>query len=163
VPSAIPHDQFIDFDRIEVQLDGYAEQIETIRDLEDVSTARFEQTLADAFMNAEDTREWIGFYFELLGERGDKYVSAEGLWKFHPIQRVIDSGDREAAEGLARVLRKIGLQYIMDHSADIRDHYRGMLVGMETHKRKNRQRECFEALVEEQLGQICDRLRVEGL
>lgn len=162
VPSAISNADFIDFDRIESQLDNYREQIETIADLRDVSAQRFETELADAFMRAEDTREWIDFYFELLGERGNKYASAEGLWKFYPIQRAIDGGDRDAAEDLAGVLREIGLQYVVDESTDIRDHYRGMLVGMETHKRKNRQGESFEALVEDRLSDIVDRLESEG-
>jgi len=162
VPSAISNADFIDFDRIESQLDNYREQIETIADLRGVSAHQFETQLADAFMRAEDTREWIDFYFELLGERGNKYAAAEGLWKFYPIQRAIDGGDRAAAEDLASVLREIGLQYVVDESADIRDHYRGMLVGMETHKRKNRQGESFEALVEGRLSDIVDRLDSEG-
>ncbi len=162
VPSAIPNAEFIDFDRIETQIERYEDQIETISDLEDVSAAEFESILADAFENADETREWIDFYFELLGERGIKYASAEGLWKFYPVQRAIDGGDREAAEDLASVLRDVGLQYVVDESADIRDHYRGMLVGMESHKRKNRQGECFEDLVLERLRTVIDRLDNAG-
>jgi DpnII restriction endonuclease. len=130
--------------------------------LEGVSADEFESILADAFEAADETREWIDFYFELLGERGNRYASAEGLWKFYHIQRAVDNDDRETAEELARVLREVGLQYVVDESADIRDHYRGMLVGMESHKRKNRQGDCFEDLVLERLRQVINRLATAG-
>jgi len=112
-------------------------------------------------MAADDTREWIDFYFELVGERGNKYSSLEGVWKFYPIQRAIDNGDREEATELAGVLQDVGLQYIVDRG-NVRDHYRGMLVGMESHSRKNRQGACFEAEVEERVAEVTETLREEG-
>lgn len=161
VPSAIPSSEFIDWDAIESEIANYEVQIEAILDLRDVSEEAFVEGLADALMDAEDTRKWIDFYFELVGERGNKYSAYEGVWKFYDIQRAIDSGDRDAALDLADVLQEIGLQYVVD-KADIRDHYRGMLVGMETHSRKNRQGTSFENLVEERVSDIVDRLRESG-
>jgi flavin-binding protein dodecin len=162
IPSAIPNELFIDFDRMEGEIDKYEAQIETVADLRGVSETRFTTALADALMNAEDTREWIDFYFELVGERGHTYSSAEGSWKFYDIQRAIDDGNRDKAEELAGVLQEVGLQYIVDESEDIRDHYRGMLVGMESHKRKNRQGTAFEQLVKERVAEVVDRLRENG-
>jgi hypothetical protein len=161
VPSAIPSSEFIDWDAIGSEIAHYEVQIETILDLRDVSEEAFVEGLADALMDAEDTRKWIDFYFELVGERGNKYSAYEGVWKFYDIQRAIDSGDRDAALNLADVLQEIGLQYVVDE-ADIRDHYRGMLVGMETHSRKNRQGTSFENLVEERVSDIVDRLSESG-
>lgn len=161
VPSAIPSSEFIDWDAIESEIANYEVQIEAILDLRDVSEEAFVEGLADALMDAEDTRKWIDFYFELVGERGNKYSAYEGVWKFYDIQRAIDSGDRDAALDLADVLQEIGLQYVVDE-ANIRDHYRGMLVGMETHSRKNRQGTSFENLVEERVSDIVDRLRESG-
>ena len=65
-------------------------------------------------MTADDTRKWTDFYFEILGERGNKYSALEGVWKFYDIQRAIDSGDRQAARDLADVLQEVGLQYVVD-------------------------------------------------
>lgn len=161
VPSAIPSTEFIDWSGIEDEIENYEVQIDAILDLEDVSEDEFVEGLADALMAADDTRKWIDFYFEILGERGIKYSALEGVWKFYDIQRAIDSGDRQAARDLADILQEIGLQYVVD-KADIRDHYRGMLVGMESHARKNRQGECFEDLVGEQIGEIADRLSDAG-
>lgn len=161
VPSAIPSSEFIDWDAIESEIANYEVQIEAILDLRDVSEEAFVEGLADALMDAEDTRKWIDFYFELVGERGNKYSAYEGVWKFYDIQRAIDSGDRDAALDLADVLQEIGLQYVVDE-ANIRDHYRGMLVGMETHSRKNRQGTSFENLVEERVSDIVDRLSESG-
>lgn len=161
VPSAIPSSEFIDWDGIESEIDNYEVQIEAILDLENVSEDGFIEGLADALMDADDTRKWIDFYFELLGERGNKYSALEGVWKFYDIQRAIDSGDRKAALDLADILQEIGLQYVVDE-ADIRDHYRGMLVGMESHARKNRQGKCFENLVGEKISTIVDRLNDTG-
>jgi len=151
VPSAIPSSEFIDWEGISKQIDEYEEQIETISDLRGVSEKEFVEGLTDALMEGNDTREWIDFYFEALGERGKKYSAYEGVWKFYDIQGAIDSGDREEARDLAEVLQNIGLQYLVDTCGDIRDHFRGMLVGMETHARKNRQGVCFESLVEERV------------
>lgn len=161
VPSAIPSTEFIDWDGIEDEIENYQVQIEAILDLQDVSEDEFVEGLADALMDADDTRKWIDFYFELLGERGNKYSALEGVWKFYDIQRAIDSGDREAASDLADILQEIGLQYIVDE-ADVHDHFRGMLVGMESHARKNRQGECFEDLVGEKVGVIADQLNSSG-
>lgn len=162
IPSAIPHSEFIDWENIERQIDNYEAQIEAVADLTDVSEAAFVEGLADALMAADDTRKWIDFYFELLGERGNKYSALEGLWKFYDVQRAIDSGDRDAARDLADVLQEVGLQYVVDH-ADVRDHYRGMLVGMETHSRKNRQGTCFEDIVHDRLENIVETLRERGI
>lgn len=161
IPSAIPNEEFIDWDSLEQQIDNYETQIETIAGLSGVSEAEFVDGVADALMQADDTRKWIDFYFELLGERGNKYSAFEGLWKFYDVQRSIDAGDRETAEDLAEVLQEVGLQYIVD-AADVRDHYRGMLVGMETHSRKNRQGTCFENLVREQVSETVEQLRDAG-
>ncbi|WP_436902742.1 DpnII family type II restriction endonuclease [Halovenus halobia] len=161
VPSAIPNDRFIDWESLADDIDKYSEQIAAITSLEDVSEAEFVDGVADALMAAEDTREWIDFYFELVGERGNKYSSLEGVWKFYPIQRAIDSGDREKARDLAGVLRDVGLQYIVDQG-NVRNHYRGMLVGMESHARKNRQGSCFEDEVGERVAEATDRLREAG-
>jgi hypothetical protein len=161
VPSAIPSEEFIDWDGIESDIENYEVQIEAILDLEGVSESEFVEGLADALMDADETRKWIDFYFELLGERGNKYSALEGVWKFYDIQRAIDGGDREAARSLADILQEIGLQYIVDE-ADIRDHYRGLLVGMESHARKNRQGSCFENLVQERVERVADRLRESG-
>lgn len=162
IPSAIPSSEFIDWDDIEKQIENYEEQIEAIAELEGVSEAAFVEGLTEALMEADDTRKWIDFYFEILGERGNKYTALEGLWKFYDIQRAIDGGDRDSARDLAEELQKIGLQYVVDHSADIRDHYRGMLVGMETHSRKNRQGSCFENIAQERIEEIVDQLQQEG-
>jgi len=162
VPSAIPSSEFIDWEGISKQIDEYEEQIETISDLRGVSEKEFVEGLTDALMEGNDTREWIDFYFEALGERGKKYSAYEGVWKFYDIQRAIDSGDREEARDLAEVLQNIGLQYLVDTCGDIRDHFRGMLVGMETHARKNRQGVCFESLVEERVEHCVKSLREEG-
>lgn len=162
IPSAIPNERFIDWDSIEDQIENYEEQIEAIQKLGGVSASEFKRGVADALMDADDTREWIDFYFELLGERGNKYSALEGLWRFYDVQRAIDDGDRGAAEDLAEVLREIGLQYVVENSADVRDHFRGMLVGMETHSRKNRQGTCFEDIVGEKLQSVVDQLNEEG-
>lgn len=161
VPSAIPNDRFIDWDSLNADIDRYEEQIEAITSLEDATEEEFVKGVADALMAADDTREWIDFYFELVGERGNKYSSLEGVWKFYPIQRAIDSGDREEAVDLASVLQDVGLQYIVDRG-NVRDHYRGMLVGMESHARKNRQGVCFEDEVEERVVGATERLREDG-
>lgn len=162
VPSAIPSSEFIDWGSIEAQIEDYESQIEALTELRGTSTEEFESRLTTALMDADDTRKWIDFYFEILGERGNKYSALEGVWKFYDVQRAIDSGDREKARELAEVLREIGLKYIVDESEDLRDHYRGMLVGMETHSRKNRQGTCFEDLVEGKLRGIVDQLNESG-
>jgi hypothetical protein len=161
IPSAIPSEKFIDWQRINSKTDNYKKQIDTIVNLKDCSEHEFTNKLADALMEAEDTRKWLDFYFELLGERGNKYSSFEGVWKFYDIQRAIDSGDREAAKSIADILQEIGLQYIVNKSG-IQDHYRGMQVGMESHKRKNRQGSCFENLVSQKVKNIKDNLIQEG-
>lgn len=162
VPSAIPTEEFIDWDRIEAQIERFGDQIEALEDLRGVSSEEFVSGLTNALMEADDTREWIDFYFELLGHSDTKYAALEGLWKFYPIQLEIDSGNREAAADLATVLQDIGLQYLVDVTVDVPAHFRGMKVGMETHKRKNRQGFCFENEVEERLRRIVDRLQDDG-
>jgi len=162
VPSAIPTEAFIDWENIEDEIERYSEQIDALEDLRDVSAEEFVEGLADALISAEDTREWIDFYFELLGHTDTKYAALEGLWKFYPIQRKIDSGDRDVARDLASVLQNIGLQYLVDITVDVPAHFRGMKVGMETHKRKNRQGFCFENEVADRLERITGRLQERG-
>jgi len=162
VPSAIPTEAFIDWENIESEIERYSEQIDALEHLRDVSPEAFVDGLADALMDADDTRAWIDFYFELLGHTDTKYAALEGLWKFYPIQRNIDSGDREIAVELADVLQDIGLQYLVDVTVDVPAHFRGMKVGMETHKRKNRQGSCFESEVAGRLEHITSRLQENG-
>lgn len=162
IPSAIPSTEFIDWTRIEDQIENYEDQINAIAELEGVSEQAFIEGLTEALIDANDTRKWIDFYFEILGERGNKYSALDGLWKFYDVQRAIDHGDRNEARELAKELQKIGLQYVVEQSADVRDHFRGMLVGMETHSRKNRQGTCFEDIVGGHIEEIVDQLQQEG-
>ncbi|MBV0926221.1 type II restriction endonuclease [Halomicroarcula limicola] len=162
IPSAIPMSDFIDWERIERELANYQPQIEALDSLRNVSEDGFITGLADALSNAEDTREWIDFYFDLLGHSGTKYAALEGLWRFYDIQRAIDSGDRDAARDLGKVLQEIGLQYLVDTTDDISAHFRGMKVGMESHKRKNRGGDCFEQIILEELETITQTLRKRG-
>jgi len=162
VPSAIPTEAFIDWENIKSEIERYSEQIDALEDLRGVSREEFVDGLADALVDAEDTREWIDFYFELLGHTDTKYVALEGLWKFYPIQRKIDGGNHEVARDLASVLQDIGLQYLVDVTVDVPAHFRGMKVGMETHKRKNRQGSCFENEVASRLERITARLQERG-
>ncbi len=161
IPSAIPNERFIDWQEINREIENYERQIAAISDLEGATREEFIEGIANALLTAEDTREWIDFYFELVGERGNKYSCLEGVYKFYPIQRAIDSGDYDEARELGRILYEIGLQRIVDEG-NVRDHYRGMLVGMESHSRKNRQGSCFEAEVEERVANVADALREEG-
>lgn len=162
IPSAIPTSEFIEWDYIDDQIDRFDEQITALEALRDVSEHAFVEGIADALIAADDTREWIDFYFQLLGHSDTKYAALEGLWKFYPIQRAIDSGDREEAVSLAKVLRDIGLQRLVDVTDDVPAHFRGMKVGMETHRRKNRQGDCFEAEVETRLSSITSSLQEAG-
>jgi hypothetical protein len=162
IPSAIPTSEFIEWEHIEAQIDRFEAQLSTLEKLRDVSEDEFVEGVAGALMEADDTREWIDFYFQLLGHSDTKYAAMEGLWKFYPIQKSIDGGDRAAAEDIAEVLQDIGLQYLVDVTDDVAAHFRGMRVGMETHRRKNRQGTCFEAEVLDRLEEICNRLRDGG-
>lgn len=162
IPSAIPNEMFIDFPRMDAEIDKYEEQIATVAGLRGASKDEFVTELADALMRANDTREWIDFYFELIGERGIQYSAAEGVWRFNDYKKQIDKGDRARAEDLAEVLHEVGLQRIVEDSEDIRDHYRGMLVGMESHKRKNRQGTAFEHLVGQRVEAVVSELRDDG-
>lgn len=161
VPSAIPNERFIGWQDINADIKKYNKQISTITDLKNVSEDKFISGVADALMAANNTRKWIDFYFELVGERGNKYSSLEGVWKFYPIQRQIDSGDRAVATDLASVLQDVGLQYIVN-KGNVRDHYRGMLVGMESHARKNRQGTCFEDEVETRVNNVVELVEENG-
>jgi hypothetical protein len=73
VPSAIPSSDFIDWNRIESQIANYSSQIETLHELKGVGEEEFEKKVADALMGADDTRKWVDFDFDLLGERGNTY------------------------------------------------------------------------------------------
>lgn len=83
VPSAIPNDRFINWDGLNESIEMDSEQIAAIVELEDVEKEAFVGGVADALMAADDTREWIDFYFELVGERGNKYSSLEGCDSGH--------------------------------------------------------------------------------
>lgn len=159
IPSAIPTDDFIEWEYIESEIERFDAQIEALESLRNVSEGAFIHGVADALMDADDTREWIDFYFALLGHSDTKYAAIEGLWKFYDIQRAIDKGGRDEAEDIAGVLQDIGLQYLVDVTDDVAAHFRGMKVGMETHRRKNRQGDCFEAVVYEHLAAITKELQ----
>lgn len=162
IPSAIPTEDFIDWEYIEDEIARFEEQIDALEDLRDISETQFIDGLADALMRAENTREWIDFYFELLGHTNPKYAAFEGLWRFYPIQRAIDSGDRDKAEDIAGVLQDIGLQHLVDVTDDVATHVRGMKVGMETHRRKNRQGVCFEREIGDRLETIIEQVQDAG-
>jgi hypothetical protein len=146
IPSAIPSAQFIDWERIREAIDAYAEQFRMLQELQGVSKQAFIDGLADIFITTDTPRVWVDFCFELLGERNNKYSAYEGVWRFNDLKQAFLAGDRGTAEEVATILQEIGLQHIVD-TASLYDHYRGMLVGMETHKRKNRQGTAFEGLV----------------
>ena len=157
IPSAIPSAQFIDWERIRDSIDAYAEQFRTIQHLQGVSEQAFIDGLADIFVTTETPRVWVDFCFELLGERNNKYSAYEGVWRFNDLKQAFLADDRDTAREVATILQEMGLQHVVD-TASLYDHYRGMLVGMETHKRKNRQGTAFEGLVESLLTETAAAL-----
>ncbi|WP_233560775.1 MULTISPECIES: type II restriction endonuclease [unclassified Haloarcula] len=162
IPSAIPNEMFIDYERIEDKLDANRNRIRSVQSWSGLSRAEFETEITGTLMDTNETREWIDFLFELVGETGIRYSSAEGTWKFHSYKKDIDSGNRDAAAELAELLCDIDLQQIVDDTDRIESHYRGLLVGLEPNKRKNRQGTGFEALVEERLNTVVGELEDDG-
>jgi hypothetical protein len=161
VPSAISNRDFLDWNRIDDKIEYYSTQLDTVSDFKGLSEDEFIKRVAQTIINGKDTREWIDFYFEMIAETGTDYTSAENLLKFYDIQREVDSGETEGAYEIGEVLVEVGLQDVVDNR-DLEDYYVGVLVGLETHKRKNRQGESFEGLVEDEVNEITERLKEDG-
>jgi hypothetical protein len=148
--------EFIGWTTIEAELDRFNEQSTWLEQQSGKSRPEFIDVVANKLLQVTDTREWITYLFALLGHSQNKYdyAALEGLWKFQDVQQQIDDGDRKAAQDIAHVLTEIGLQHIVDQTNDLESHFRGYKVGMESHKRKNRQGTSFEDAVEEELEKI---------
>lgn len=163
-PSAIAMEDFIDWARIEEEISRYDQQFDWLEQQDQRTEPEFIDTVANQLLLVPDTREWITFFFALLGHSQNKtdYTALEGLWKFQDVTKAIDTGNRDQAHEIAEVLTEIGLKYVVDHAEDLRDHFRGYKVGMESHKRKNRQGTSFENALQKELNRIAENLRRQG-
>lgn len=163
-PSAIAMEDFIDWDTINTEIVQYTDQFTWLEEKQYLSESEFTDEVASKLLEVNNTREWITFFFALLGHSQNKtdYTALEGRWKFRNVTSKINRGDRDTAREIVKVLNTIGLQYVVDSAEDLRDYFRGYKVGMESHKRKNRQGTSFEGVVEDELRTIVRNLTDEG-
>lgn len=163
-PSAISKADFIDWASIESNTQKYSNKLSWLESQRGLDDTVFIDVIARKLLNTSETREWITLMFALLGHSSNKtdYAALEGLWRFRDVTTAIDDGDTSQAIEIAEVLRDIGLQHIIEESDDLAAHFRGYKVGMESHKRKNRQGSSFEQALKNELEEIAESLRSNG-
>lgn len=117
------------------------------------------QQLADAFMSADSSIDYIKTAFELIGHTGDNYVSNIDYLDF----KVFSENEKTQEDMLyiSNLLCDLGLFNILDF--DLENYFTGVQVGLETHRRKNIGGETFSFIMKNELEEVVKELERRGL
>jgi len=160
--SAIDAASYIDWDKIESQVDRFSEQMERLNSIDADTDEEFVEQLEPLLDGEIGEAPLYTLCFRLLGvgDSKDEFVLREGAWNTETGEQIeIAAKD---VDDIADVFVEAGIRRVVDRDYDIRSILTGIQIGLESHSRKNRQGDMHEDLLEEELEKIVDALQDRG-
>jgi type II restriction enzyme len=126
--------EFINWDKIDTKFNDCKFELDFFSEL--ITKEDKLNYLRDSLLSVDDPYKLVKLCFELLAHTPPQYVSWEDNINIKKISQEIQNGFIEQAEKLITVLSQLGFLNVLTLE-NIYDYFKGILVGLETHKRKN--------------------------
>ncbi len=158
-PGIIERSNFIKWQSIFLKNEKYKHFFDFFKQINLGNKERGIQQLADAFMSADSSMDYIKTAFELIGHTGDNYVSNIDYLDFKAFSESKKTQDEMFY--ISNILYDLGLFNVLDF--DLENYFTGVQVGLETHRRKNIGGETFSFIMKCELERSVKELESHGL
>jgi hypothetical protein len=161
-------EDFIDWSRLAAEVDRLLTHhtVDTLAALGRLPQADAIQYLSDRFQDKTHIEGLVKTASLLIGHSSESLGTTEGLIRLTKTALEETASDEVASARLAEALVLKGLLRMVapdETTASLRDKLRGVLVGLECNKRKNRRGDTFQNKVGVELGNIEKALQQQGI
>ena len=158
----IKRKEFINWVKIDEKFNSYSLELDFFSELISKKEVDKLAYLRDSLLSSDDPYKLIKLCFELLAHTQDQYVSWQDNINIKQLSKEIKSDSNEKAEELTNVLEQLGFLKILTLE-NIYNYFKGVLVGLETHRRKNVGGTAYVNHIRVVLEKIVSELKKEGL
>ncbi len=157
-PGVIKRADFIQWNTIFQKTNKYHPLFDFFRQINAKSKEEYIKQISDALISADNAMYFIDAAFELLGHTGNTYVSNEDYIDF----KMFSESEKDESQMLyiSTLLVELGLCNVINLEID--DYFKGVQVGLETHRRKNVGGAAFSLIIENELSGIVKKLNNNG-
>jgi len=135
MPGIIERKEFIDWKSINKKIVSHKIELEFFEDL--LTTKRDKLTqLRDSLLSADDPSKMIKLCFELLAHTQPNFITKQDKIDILRLSEEIKKGNQKEAQNFVNILKDLGFEEILT-TENIKNYFLGVLIGLETHKRKN--------------------------
>ena len=139
--GVIKRSEFIDWDKINEKYSAFSFELDFFSELISMTNIDKLAYLRDSLLSSDEPYKLIKLCFGLLAHTPNQYVSWEDNINIKKYSEEIKGGSIEKADNLIELLRELGFLKILTLK-NISNYFRGILVGLETHRRKNADCQC---------------------
>lgn len=133
-PGIIKRENFIDWNLIKTKLVEYKEEINFFEEL--ISKNKKLPYIRDSLLSADDPTKILSFIFNLLGHTQTDFVSWEDCINLKQLANNFKTENMTSVNNFIEMLSKVGFENILNEQ-NIHEVYLGILIGLESHRRKN--------------------------
>jgi hypothetical protein len=180
--SAIGVNQYVDWDYIDAHVENaksfeqqenlaaFASSTGTTEDflsrlqsLDGLERADFVDSLAQLLLEVTPARDAVSIALSVVGDTNDTFVVRDYAKDVQEIASGLESGDRDEAEEFATVLTDLGLRHLVNQGHQLESILAGVRLGLESHRRKNRQGELYMETIQSGLDKVTAELESAGV
>lgn len=180
--SAIPDDEYVDWEYIDGHIESarsfeqqenlaaYTTTAESdaaflsrLEDLRSLDRSTFIQKLSNILLDVQPAKKAVRVALSLIGDTNDTFVVKEYAREVDEIASDLEGGKREEAEKFATVLTNLGLRHLINQGHQLDSVLTGVRLGLESHRRKNRQGNLYMRTIEQALDEVVAELEAAGV
>ncbi|MBU3924000.1 MAG: type II restriction endonuclease [Nanoarchaeota archaeon] len=153
IPGMIKRDDFINWQRIRDELNLTKMEVDFVQDL--INQDNPYTYLRDSLLSSDVPGKIISICFRLLAHTPDNFITWEDKINLKKLALNID--DEEEMNKFLDALKGVGFDNVIQ-SKNLNEFYKGILIGLETHKRKNSGGSAYVDFVRNKLKLIVNNL-----
>ncbi len=157
----IPRTNFIDWVTIDTTLANYRREIKELQKIINENQDIYEK-LRDYLENCNNPEKIIKLCFLLLGHTPDTFVSEIDSININKLTSEVRLNKKETIDDFLQLLKDLKFQELF-HLICIDDYLKGVMIGLETHKRKGVGGKFYINTVKNQINQIVNQMNLSGL
>jgi len=158
----ITRENFINWVKINDKFNSFSFELEFISNLVSKPDINKLNYLKDSLLALDNPLKLVKLCFELLAHTQKNYVSWEDNVSIKNISKEISSGDEKVTDYLINLLNDLGFSNVLTIE-NVNDYFKGVLIGLETHRRKNVGGGAYVNHIRPILQKIIDELKTSGL
>ncbi len=160
MPGIIERKKFIDWNTINKKIIAHKIELEFFEELLATDSDKLSQ-LRDSLLSADNPEKMIKLCFELIAHTQPNFITKQDKIDISKLSEKIKKGNQKEAQEFINLLKDLGFEEILTLE-NIQNYFLGILIGLETHKRKNLGGKSFINEIKPTLEKIVLNLNSKG-